>query len=187
MLKRVLGSSRTPCSSRLLLVGVCKRALRVSKLPLAALEATLRLYLRPERLAADLPTLRLLTRPVEAMRAQARGVQPVLAAAVAPHYMVTLTDMLGQIGSGSLPVERLPSAGVAIAPVERKGAGRALDRLAEALRRLPRPVIGRIADDRLLLDLRCLEDDALLVSQLPLLAQALGRAPEVARRKTEGA
>ena len=164
-----------------------KRALRVSKLPLAALEATLRLYLRPERLAADLPTLRLLTRPVEAMRAQARGVQPVLAAAVAPHYMVTLTDMLGQIGSGSLPVERLPSAGVAIAPVERKGAGRALDRLAEALRRLPRPVIGRIADDRLLLDLRCLEDDALLVSQLPLLAQALGRAPEVARRNTEGA
>jgi L-seryl-tRNA(Ser) seleniumtransferase len=164
-----------------------KRALRVSKLPLAALEATLRLYLRPERLAADLPTLRLLTRPVEAMRAQARSLQPVLAAAVAPHYVVTLADMLGQIGSGSLPVERLPSAGVAIAPVERKGVGRALERLAEALRGLPRPVIGRIADDRLLLDLRCLEDDALLVGQLPLLAQALGHEPEAARRTTGGA
>src|SRR5690606_27835397 len=137
-----------------------KRALRVSKLPLAALEATLRLYLRPERLAADLPTLRLLTRPLEAMRAQASMLKPMLAAAVAPRYRVEIADMLGRFGSGWLPVERLPSAGLAIEPVERKGTGRALERLAEALRTLPRPVIGRIADDRLLLDLRCLEDDA---------------------------
>lgn len=154
-----------------------KRALRVSKLPLAALEATLRLYLRPERLAADLPTLRLLTRPLEAMRAQASMLKPMLAAAVAPRYRVEIADMLGQIGSGSLPVERLPSAGLAIEPVERKGTGRALERLAEALRTLPRPVIGRIADDRLLLDLRCLEDDATFMGQLPALRQTLGEEP----------
>ena len=135
-----------------------KRALRVSKLPLAALEATLRLYLRPERLLHDLPTLRLLTRPVAQIQAQAQALLPSVAAAVAPRFGVQVVELMGQIGSGSLPVERLPSAGLAIAPGQKKGAGRALDELARALRALPVPVIGRIADDRLLLDLRCLED-----------------------------
>jgi L-seryl-tRNA(Ser) seleniumtransferase len=63
-----------------------KRALRMSKLPLAALEATLMLYLRPERLTQDLPTLRLLTRPVEAIRAGLAGCKPAVATAVAPRF-----------------------------------------------------------------------------------------------------
>ncbi len=147
-----------------------KRALRMSKLPLAALEATLMLYLRPERLAQDLPTLRLLTRPLADIEATARTVQPALSAALAPRYTVTLVPLQGQIGSGSLPVERLPSAGLAIAPVEKKGAGRALDQLATALRALPLPVIGRIADDRLILDCRCLEDPHQLTKQIPHLS-----------------
>ena len=150
-----------------------KRALRMSKLPLAALEATLRLYLRPERLAQDLPTLRLLTRPAESIRTLAHELQPQVEQAVAPRFTVQVLDLLGQIGSGSLPVDRLPSAGLALAPVQKKGAGRALDELATALRTLPMPVIGRIADDRLLLDLRCLEDSAPFVNQLPALRQAL--------------
>ncbi|MCW5653609.1 L-seryl-tRNA(Sec) selenium transferase [Hydrogenophaga sp.] len=151
-----------------------KRALRMSKLPLAALEATLMLYLRPERLAQDLPTLRLLTRTAEAIREQADSLLADVQSAVAPRFSVEVKDMLGQIGSGSLPVERLPSAGLALAPVGKKGAGRALDELAAALRALPRPVIGRVAEDRLLLDLRCLEDSAAFVAQLPALRQALG-------------
>lgn len=150
-----------------------KRALRVSKLPLAALEATLALYQRPERLARDLPTLRMLTRSPEEIRAQARSLSPHLARAVAPRFSVELVDLQGQIGSGSLPVDRLASAGLAIAPLDRKGAGRALDALVEALRALPRPVIGRIADDRLLLDLRCLEDAGLLQAQLEELRRRL--------------
>ena len=150
-----------------------KRALRISKLPLAALEATLMLYLRPERLTQDLPTLRLLTRPAEAIRALAQALQPAVAAAVAPRFDVQVVDLLGQIGSGSLPVDRLPSAGLAISPVQKKGAGRALDALGTALRALPLPVIGRISDDQLLLDLRCLEDAAPFSRQLPALAEAL--------------
>ncbi len=150
-----------------------KRALRMSKLPLAALEATLMLYLRPERLTQDLPTLRLLTRPEAQIRAQAQQLLDAVGQAVAPRFVVSVVALQGQIGSGSLPVDRLPSAGLAIAPVQKKGAGRALDELATALRRLPLPVIGRIAEDRLLLDLRCLEDSAQLLNQLPALQEAL--------------
>jgi len=152
-----------------------KRALRMSKLPLAALEATLRLYLRPERLAQDLPTLRLLTRPADAIRALAQALQPALAAAVAPRFTVEVVELQGQIGSGSLPVERLASAGLAIAlaGTAKRGVGTALDQLAQALRGLPLPVIGRIADDRMLLDLRCLEDAPPFLAQLPRLHEAL--------------
>jgi L-seryl-tRNA(Ser) seleniumtransferase len=150
-----------------------KRALRMSKLPLAALEATLQLYLRPERLTQDLPTLRLLTRPQAVIQALAQQLLPEVAAAVAPRFSARTLDLQGQIGSGSLPVERLPSAGIALCPVSRKGAGRALDELSDAFRHLPLPVIGRIRDNELLLDLRCLEDPLPFTRQLPLLAQAL--------------
>ena len=92
---------------------------------------------------------------------------PAVAGAVAPRYSVAVVDLLGQIGSGSLPVDRLPSAGLALAPAQKKGAGRALDELATALRGLPLPVIGRVAEDRLLLDLRGLEDPAPFIAQLP--------------------
>ncbi|KQV91897.1 L-seryl-tRNA(Sec) selenium transferase [Pelomonas sp. Root1237] len=148
-----------------------KRALRLSKLPLAALEATLRLYLRPERLARDLPTLRLLTRPQDQIAALAQRLLLEIAAAVAPRFTVETVALQSQIGSGSLPVERLPSAGLAISAVD--GRGRTLEALATALRELPRPVIGRVQDNRLLLDLRCLEEPALLTSQLALLKEAL--------------
>ena len=150
-----------------------KRALRMSKLPLAALEATLMLYLRPERLARELPTLRLLTRPEAAIRVLAESLQPMVAASVEPRFSVRVVALQGQIGSGSLPVERLPSAGLALTPATSKGSGRALDELATALRSLPLPVIGRITDDRLVLDMRCLEDPAPFVAQLPALEERL--------------
>jgi L-seryl-tRNA(Ser) seleniumtransferase len=152
-----------------------KRALRMSKLPLAALEATLQLYLRPEHLARDLPTLRLLTRPLDAIRATAEALAPQLALAAAPRYTVSVVELSSQIGSGSLPVERLPSAGLALVPAggKRRGAGAALDRLARAFRELPVPVIGRVAEDRFLLDLRCLEDAGAFSSQLGALQVAL--------------
>jgi len=137
-----------------------KRALRVDKLRLAAIEATLRLYRDPDRLVARLPTLRLIARPRAEIAAQAAELVPAIAAAVGPRYRVAVADCASQVGSGALPQETIPSAGVAIRPAAARGAGRALAALAAAFRALPVPVIGRIADDALLLDLRCLEDGA---------------------------
>ncbi|OWQ91616.1 L-seryl-tRNA(Sec) selenium transferase [Roseateles aquatilis] len=155
-----------------------KRALRLSKLPLAALEATLRLYLQPDRLTRDLPTLRLLTRPVEQIEAQAARLLAPLAEAVAPRFAVRAAAMRGQIGSGSLPVETLPSAGLVLAPClpGKRGLGRALDELLTALRALPLPVIARVQADELWLDLRCLDEvheEPGFVAQLPLLRESL--------------
>lgn len=148
-----------------------KRALRIGKLPLAALEATLRLYLRPERLALDLPTLRMLTRPEAEIAAMAERVAPAVAGALTPRFSVKTAKMMSQIGSGALPVDLLPSAGLVITPagVAKKGMGTALDELASALRGLPTPVIARIADNALRLDLRALEDPGIFMAQLPVL------------------
>jgi len=155
-----------------------KRALRVGKLTLAALEPVLRLYLSPEHLAERLTTLRLFTRPQAQMRAQAERLLPAVQAAVAPMFEVSVAALSSQIGSGALPVETLPSAGLRLQPRDGRQPGRQLARLEAALRTLPRPVIGRIADQALWLDLRCLEapDEAGFAAQLPDL-QALLATP----------
>lgn len=155
-----------------------KRALRVGKLTLAALEPVLRLYLAPEHLPARLTTLRLFTRPQADIRAQAEALCAPVQAAVGPQYTVRTAPLFSQIGSGALPVDQLPSYGLAIAPAQAKRAGRALARLEAALRSLPRPVIGHIASDTLWLDLRCLEaaDAPAFTAQLPALADALTQA-----------
>lgn len=134
-----------------------KRALRLDKLRLAALEATLRLYRDPDRLAERLPTLRFFTRTPAAIRADAQALVTDLARALGPDWEIGVVDCASQIGSGAMPVDLLPSAALAAAPKVR-AKGRALAAAAQALRDLDIPVIGRIADDRLLLDLRCLDD-----------------------------
>ena len=140
-----------------------KRALRADKMTLAALEATLRLYLHPEKLAAELPTLRLLTRQAEAIRHQGERIQAALAAHYAD-FDLQVEPCLSQIGSGSLPVDRLPSAALTFTP--RDGRGSRLEALAARWRLLPVPVIGRIYDGRLWLDLRCLEDEPRFMEML---------------------
>lgn len=150
-----------------------KRALRLSKLPFAALEATLRLYLNKEVLPQELPTLRLLTRPVEKIQEIALTVMPLLAAAVHPRYEVSAVTMKSQIGSGSLPVDVIPSFGLTVRVVGSKRPGGALDELARAFRNLPVPVIGRIQDDQWSMDCRCLEQAELFTSQLLELRSAL--------------
>ncbi|BCQ25819.1 L-seryl-tRNA(Sec) selenium transferase [Caballeronia sp. NK8] len=145
-----------------------KRALRVGKLTLAALEAVLRLYRAPETLAERLTTLRLLTRPADAMRLAAERVEPALQRMVGAAFLVSAEPMFSQIGSGALPVDVLPSYGLAVRLASGKRPGGQLNRIEKRLRELPCPVLGRIADGALRLDLRCLEeaDEATFVAQL---------------------
>ena len=143
-----------------------KRALRVDKLRLAAIEATLKLYRDPDRLAQRLPTLRLLSRNAQQIEAVARRMAPELSARLGGKYVVEIVECMSQVGSGALPVDALPSCGVAIRAAGAKGGGRALAALAASLRALPMPVIGRVAEQALVLDCRCLEDEAGFVRNL---------------------
>jgi L-seryl-tRNA(Ser) seleniumtransferase len=149
-----------------------KRALRVSKLTLAALEATLMIYRKPDHLLRDIPTLRLLTRPLDEIEAVAQRMQPKVAEALGQAWSVEIAPVSSQVGSGSLPVDVIPSAALVIRHTATR-SGAALNALTERLRALPVPVIGRIADNSLLLDLRCLEDEDGFASQLPRLAASV--------------
>jgi L-seryl-tRNA(Ser) seleniumtransferase len=144
-----------------------KRALRLDKMTIAALTAVLALYLDKERLAERLPTLRLLSRPLDEIAALAARLQPQVAQRLGDAVTVDTEDCRSQIGSGALPVDLLPSVALRLRPtLEGRGHGKALNRLAAAFRALPVPVIGRIQNDAFLLDLRCLEDEAAFLGQL---------------------
>lgn len=133
-----------------------KRALRVDKIRLAALEATLRLYLDPDRLASRLPTINLLVRSQTDIAAQAHRLAPLFQHLLEGSFDVLVIDCASQVGSGALPLATLASMGLAFTP---HGGGRALSDLATALRRLPIPVVGRVERGSLVLDLRCLVDE----------------------------
>ena len=149
-----------------------KRAMRLDKVRLAALEATLRLYRDPDRLAARLPTLAMLTRPMHALRAMAERLAPGLQQAFGAAFMVEVKACASQIGSGALPLETIASCALAAAPMNKKTGGRLLEALTRRLRQLPVPVIGRIADGALILDMRTLDDEAAFAAQLPGMREA---------------
>jgi L-seryl-tRNA(Ser) seleniumtransferase len=146
-----------------------KRALRIDKIRLAALEATLKLYRNPDRLTEKLPTMRLLARSKKDIEASARRLLPIVARKLGDGFDVTIAACASQIGSGALPMEQVASAGLAIRVLGGKRGGRVLGALSIALRQLPIPVVGRIDDNALILDLRCLDDEAGFIANLAAL------------------
>ena len=144
------------------------RAMRPDKITLAALHAVLRLYTNPSRLAEELPTLRSLTRDVTEIEQLAVRLAPIVQG-YCEDFQVTVDRTQAQIGSGALPIDRLDSAGLKLTRPGVRRSGKALKMLARTFRELPIPVIGRIADDALWFDLRCLEDEAEFVDNLQTL------------------
>ncbi|HEV8310077.1 MAG TPA: L-seryl-tRNA(Sec) selenium transferase [Methylomirabilota bacterium] len=130
------------------------RALRIDKLTLAALEATLRAYEEPARALRQIPTLQMLTEPEAAVHRRAqrclRGLPPSVRAALGAQVV----QDHAQVGGGALPVVELPTAALALG-----SPAHPAEALDARLRQAQPPIIGRIAGDRLLLDCRTVRDD----------------------------
>jgi L-seryl-tRNA(Ser) seleniumtransferase len=136
-----------------------QRALRCGKLTLVALEATLRLYRQAPDITQAIPTLRAFTRHLDEIREFGEAVLPKLQATLGDGFRLMLEESTSQIGSGALPTEELPTIAIA---VEHKSLSAA--RVAEQFRSASPPIIGRIKDDRFLLDLRTIFDPQELLS-----------------------
>jgi L-seryl-tRNA(Ser) seleniumtransferase len=134
------------------------RALRPDKITLAALHAVLKLYTNPSTLAEELPTLRWLTRNVLDIEELATRLIPTIRK-YCKNFQVEIEHTHSQVGSGAMPIDKLESIALRISKPKLRRPGKELKMLAKAFRQLPIPVIGRISNDALLFDLRCLEDE----------------------------
>lgn len=128
------------------------RCVRVGKMTIAALDATLRLYVNG--MEKNIPTLASLIRPIEEIRAVAEDVSTKLKAILGDLATVSVEDGASQVGSGSLPVESIKSAYVVLQPTTMS-----VDRLAALFRSGEVPVVGRIHEDRLLMDMRTIQQE----------------------------
>jgi len=126
-----------------------QRALRCGKLTLAALEATLRLYRQSPDVAQAIPTLKAFSRPVDEIRRMGEQVLPKMQAALGHGFRLKLEESTAQIGSGALPTEELPTV-VIVVEHQTQGASA----VAKQFRAATPPIIGRIHDNRFILDLR---------------------------------
>ena len=128
------------------------RALRLDKLALAALEATLPAYLDPARAAREIPALAMLITPLQTLERRCLGIVEILKAQ-APDLRATVEQATGEVGGGALPLVRLPGWVVALEDPERSAV--ALEALA---RGATPPVIGYVREGKLRLDVRTLDD-----------------------------
>jgi L-seryl-tRNA(Ser) seleniumtransferase len=128
------------------------RALRIDKMTLAAMEATLQSYLNPERLLAENPTIRMLTAPTEAFTERASSLAESLADVLGDRADVAVEDDVARAGGGSLPLADIPTLVVTVKPRDRGP-----DRLERALRTGSPAIICRIKEDKLVLDLRTIQ------------------------------
>jgi L-seryl-tRNA(Ser) seleniumtransferase len=115
----------------------------------------------------------MLARPADEIRAAAERLLPNIAAHLQKGVSAEAAPCHSQIGSGALPLDLMPSYAISFAATEPRGAGARLEQLAAKLRALPVPVIGRLADGRLWLDLRCMEpaDELLFAEQFSALSR----------------
>ncbi|MFQ5880925.1 MAG: L-seryl-tRNA(Sec) selenium transferase [Candidatus Methylomirabilales bacterium] len=148
------------------------RAVRIDKLSLAALEATLRAYLEEEKGLASIPALAMITCPLEKIRERAERVRKSLQEQAHPSIRVTVEEQCSEVGGGALPAESLPTYCVAL-----QSPRHAPHRLEAALRAADPTVVGRIKEEKVLLDLRTVREEEVehLISVVgPILAAEAG-------------
>ncbi|MGR0480352.1 MAG: L-seryl-tRNA(Sec) selenium transferase [Candidatus Electronema sp. V4] len=134
------------------------RALRIDKFTLAGLEAVLRLYRDPKTVCARIPTLQMISAPLALVGQRAEQLVALLQERISKFCAVRMVDTLAQVGGGAMPEQHLVSRGVELRPSFMR-----VSRLEKELRSLAVPVIGRIEDDRLLLDMRTVREDELIL------------------------
>lgn len=139
------------------------RALRIDKMTLAALEATLQLYLDPEQAFRELPTLRMLSMSAETLRSHCEQLLPRCEQAAGELAEFEIITSTATVGGGALPLAEMPGWVIACRPLRLS-----LNQVGINLRRAEIPVIGRVQDDRLLIDPRTLveEEEAHLLQTL---------------------
>ncbi len=134
-----------------------RRALRCGKLTLAALAATLGIYLRSADIGTELPTLRMLRRSARELASMAPRARDILCERLGPEFQVDIVESTSQVGSGALPLEELSTVALRVTH-----PGMSPDAIARFFRSAEPPVIGRITDGAFQLDLRTVEDPSLL-------------------------
>jgi len=141
------------------------RALRIDKFTLASLETVLRLYFEPETAIAKIPTLAMLTASPAIMDRRAKRLARKAKKPLAGKCNIAVSVTGSRVGGGALPEEELESRAVVLEPLDRT-----VNDLEKNLRRSLLPVIGRIEDDRFILDMRTVADD-----EVPLIANILAQ------------
>ena len=139
------------------------RALRIDKFTLSGLESILRLYRDQKTALATIPTLAMISAPVETVEKRARRLLRLLQRDLNSHCTFSVMDTVARIGGGAMPEQNLPSRAVSVEPLRL-----AVNRLERALRNQDIPIIGRIETNRLLLDMRTVDDD-----EVPLLHRTM--------------
>ncbi|MDO9758952.1 L-seryl-tRNA(Sec) selenium transferase [Glaesserella parasuis] len=139
-----------------------KRVLRCDKVILSGLEATLRHYLFPDRLADDLPTLHLLTQSLDTLQHKAERLKVALSKRLDCRYLLQIEPSEAQIGSGALPTEKIPSLAVTISADKQSD----LLELEKQFKTYPNPIIARFAQQKMWLDVRSVAEFEVLIFML---------------------
>jgi len=142
------------------------RALRIDKLTLAALEATLLLYLEEKRAMEEIPTLRMLGLDMRKLKRRGRRLLKHLQEKVKKGVQFTLKEDVSRVGGGSLPLQELPTIVLSL-----KSSDRSVNSLEQGLRKADPPIISRISKDELILDMRTVFDE-----EIPLLVSGIEKA-----------
>jgi L-seryl-tRNA(Ser) seleniumtransferase len=146
------------------------RAVRIDKLTLAALQATLELYWDPQKAMERIPTLRMMSTPASSLLPKAKRLARLIKRE-SPCMQVRMAESHSRVGGGALPLVRLPTWVVAVSL-----PGSSVQRLNRSLRQAEPPVVARVAQEELILDLRTIQDN-----EIPLVAEALGRCSSCQR------